>query len=257
MALLIHGLFLSPQQMVHQETEAYNLGYNVINLRLKGHYEKDAQSLETVTAEQWIEQVNEVFSLAKALGDQVSIIGHSTGGLLAVHLALQKSIDIDRIILIAPALRVSQLRKFEAYFLSMLRISTETLQNFFLSRANRPLSGRAAWQVVRLSEMLRVSDPEVLEILSKEILTIIDLENDNMVNSDVNQTLFQEIYSDGAPSGATYTEVPKESGLTHADVNFNARNDFYEKIVKPAILAALSLDFGNRVPNSAIVCPKK
>lgn len=95
-AILIHGLFLSPRQMELQAAEAFKQGYNVISLRLKGHNEKSAEALDQVVAEDWLDQVYEVYGLAKNLGDKITLIGHSTGGALALHLAIHQSKYIDK-----------------------------------------------------------------------------------------------------------------------------------------------------------------
>lgn len=238
-ALLIHGLFLSPRQMELQADEAFKQGYNVISLRLKGHNEKQPDALDSVTAEDWLQQVFDVYDLAEQLGQKITLMGHSTGGLLALNLALEKPKNIDKVILISPAIRVTQINKFKSYFIATLGLSSKTLQKIFLKSSRRPQSGIAGWQVVRLSEMLNLSERKVLKRLSRKTFTVINLERDEMIESSAVRKFYDKLYRKRQPEGASYVEVSRKSGLTHADLNFNYKNPTYKKVIEPAIAKAL------------------
>ncbi len=105
--LIMHGLFESPNYMRSLSLAFFEAGYNVINLRLAGHFEKAKFSDLHVTAEDWQQNAEDGLRLARIVGDQVEILGYSTGGTLGVYLSLKYPQIIKKLYLISPALKLS------------------------------------------------------------------------------------------------------------------------------------------------------
>lgn len=105
--LIMHGLYESPNYMRSLSLAFFGAGYNVINLRLAGHFEKAKFSDLHVAAEDWQQNAEDGLRLARILGDQVEILGYSTGGTLGVYLSLKYPQIIKKLYLISPALKLS------------------------------------------------------------------------------------------------------------------------------------------------------
>lgn len=86
--VLIHGLYLSPKS-TQEFAELYSqLGFNVINVRLPGHFEIPRKKLNSVRWKSWDNKVKQALKLAQNLGEKVIISGHSSGALLAQKASL-------------------------------------------------------------------------------------------------------------------------------------------------------------------------
>ncbi|MBE8222113.1 MAG: alpha/beta fold hydrolase, partial [Bdellovibrionales bacterium] len=86
--VLIHGLYLSPKA-TKEFAELYaKLGFNVINIRLPGHFETPRQKLDSVKWQSWDKKVKQALKLAQNLGEKVIVSGHSSGALLAQKASL-------------------------------------------------------------------------------------------------------------------------------------------------------------------------
>jgi esterase/lipase len=106
-AIVIHGFASNPMRMDDISKVMLDAGYNVIVPRLARHFNKDIHDLDNATPEEWLKDVEEVLKIARAFDRQVTLVGYSLGGLLASQLALKFEDAIERMILVAPAWRVS------------------------------------------------------------------------------------------------------------------------------------------------------
>jgi esterase/lipase len=85
----------------------YSKGLNVISLRLPGHLTRNSEDINTVTANDWIVAAERAFQQVEQLGEQVEILGYSTGGTLGTYLALKYPQKVKALYLIAPALALN------------------------------------------------------------------------------------------------------------------------------------------------------
>lgn len=105
--LIIHGAFSSPLHFRGMAREFLQQGHNVLVMLLPGHWEKNLRALDATTHQQWVREVDVAYELARALGDEVIIAGHSLGGLLALEQALKRpSGEIAALALFSPALKL-------------------------------------------------------------------------------------------------------------------------------------------------------
>lgn len=105
--LSLPGLHESPFHLQGLNNFFYNEGANVVSLHLPGHHQKDENAIHEVTAKEWSEAVNNAINMAKELGDELMILGYSTGGGLAIQAALQRPEDIKQLYLFAPSMALS------------------------------------------------------------------------------------------------------------------------------------------------------
>jgi len=105
--LIMHGLFESPNYMRSLAKAFFDAGYNVISLRLDGHFEKTKFADTNVKAENWLTTAENGLHMAGLVGEQVEILGYSTGGTLGVYLSLKHPQVVKKLYLISPALKLS------------------------------------------------------------------------------------------------------------------------------------------------------
>ena len=99
--VFIHGFSatrseLSPViEMLGKELQA-----NIFFTRLKGHGQ-DGRALGEATFDDWIIDIEEAIGIGKVIGDNIVLIGCSTGCSL-IHTILEESIDIKAVIYVSP-----------------------------------------------------------------------------------------------------------------------------------------------------------
>jgi pimeloyl-ACP methyl ester carboxylesterase len=105
--VLIHGLTNCPRQYVQFAPLLYKRGYNVLVPRLPHHGLADrfTHDLKHLSAQELRDFIDAVIDIASGVGDQVTVAGISAGGVIAAWV-LQYRPDVERVILIAPALGV-------------------------------------------------------------------------------------------------------------------------------------------------------
>jgi esterase/lipase len=126
--LLLHGLYQSPQDEKTLSNYFFHRGCNVYAPLLKGHWDKDSNVFHKMSPQDWELQVLRCFQQVQNLGENIFIVGHSTGGLLAWQLAHhvsenQRSFNaIAGLILFAPALELRPRVKLMAHLGGLLRL---------------------------------------------------------------------------------------------------------------------------------------
>lgn len=105
--LSIPGLHESPYHIQGLNKFFYENGANVLSLHLPGHQQIDKKAMGRVTAKQWEQAVADAITVAHGLGDQLLVLGYSTGGGLAVQAALQRPSEISQLFLFAPSIGLS------------------------------------------------------------------------------------------------------------------------------------------------------
>jgi len=107
--IYLHGFSASNNEMSPvQANIAKELGANMFETRLAGHG-RDGAAMAEPRAEAWLDDVAEAMEIGRALGDEVVILGVSTGGTLAAWAATQPQISdaLAGIILISPNFKIA------------------------------------------------------------------------------------------------------------------------------------------------------
>jgi alpha-beta hydrolase superfamily lysophospholipase len=105
--ILLHGFTNCPHQFFQFAAHLYEQGANVLKIRLPRHGMADAltDQLRYLTAEEMVALTSEVIDIAHGLGEEVTLLGFSLGGILAGWAAQQRP-DLDRAILVSPAMGI-------------------------------------------------------------------------------------------------------------------------------------------------------
>lgn len=103
--IYLHGYTATRQEISPLcDRLAAALGANLFYTRLAGHGRAPA-TLGEASAEDWLHDADEALAVGRALGERVIVIGTSTGGTLAMWLALRpQAADVAAQILISPNL---------------------------------------------------------------------------------------------------------------------------------------------------------
>ena len=105
--VLLHGMSASPAQFERYAGELFERGHNVLVPRLPhhGHADRLSTALERLRPDELYAAADEYVSVARELGERVTIAGFSLGGLLAAWCA--QHYEFDRCVAIAPFLGVA------------------------------------------------------------------------------------------------------------------------------------------------------
>ncbi len=109
--IYLHGFSASRQETAPLcELVAQQLRANLFYTRLSGHG-RSSEAMAEATVQAWLEDVVEALAIGRCLGEQVIVIGASTGGTLATWLAHQyKDDDIAALVLLSPHFGPKQVR---------------------------------------------------------------------------------------------------------------------------------------------------
>lgn len=109
----LHGFSASHVEgaPIHERL-AKKYGMNLFLSRLQDHGLKDAEPLGRLTASAYLESGKKAIQIAQELGDDVIVMGTSTGATLAAYLAAHNPEIIDGLLFFAPNIDVSDPRSW-------------------------------------------------------------------------------------------------------------------------------------------------
>lgn len=102
--VLMHGMTNCPRQFVELAPLFFERGYNVLIPRMphNGFANLDTDALKYVTATELRDCSNTFVDIARGLGDHVTYVGISVGGLMGAWVAQYRA-DVNKAVMIAPA----------------------------------------------------------------------------------------------------------------------------------------------------------
>ncbi len=105
--VLLHGMSSSPAQFERYARDLYAHGHNVLVPRLPhhGHADRLSTALARLRPDELYAAAGDYVTIARELGDRVTVAGFSLGGLLAAWSA--QHYEVDRCVAIAPFLGVA------------------------------------------------------------------------------------------------------------------------------------------------------
>ena len=129
-AVLLHGITNCPQQWVQLAAELHRDGRNVLVPRYPRHGLRDRLNTEIsrLTAPELVEAAETALAAAAGLGEKVTVIGLSLGGVLAAWLA-ERDEAVDVAVMVAPLFGI---RRLPARALPLLRAAAVRGPNLYL-----------------------------------------------------------------------------------------------------------------------------
>lgn len=184
--LYLQGYTDSVQQFKQLGDLLFERGYNVFAPRLPyhGYTERLTRDHGKLTADEMIEWANQATDVAVGLGDKLTVIGLSLGGVLATWVAEQRA-DADNVLIVAPAYGTSAVppkltrttarvvrrlpnmfvwwdpraRAEQGFDYTYPRFSTRTLSHAFLLGAEllgharaKPPAARRVWMITNAND---------------------------------------------------------------------------------------------------------
>src|SRR6266487_3406642 len=106
--ILMHGMTNCPQQFVELAPKFYEQGYNVLIPRMphNGLADTDTDKLKYLKAAELCDCSNTMVDIARGLGDHITYLGLSVGGLMAAWVAQYRT-DVNKAVIIAPSFTIS------------------------------------------------------------------------------------------------------------------------------------------------------
>ncbi|HEY6285880.1 MAG TPA: alpha/beta fold hydrolase [Ktedonobacteraceae bacterium] len=135
--ILMHGMTNCPQQFVKLAPIFYEQGYNVLIPRMphNGLADPDTDDLRYLKAAELRDCSNAMVDIARGLGDHITFLGLSVGGLMAAWVAQYRD-DVNKAVIIAPSFTISPRlgvgisRVIMRLFLILPNIMTQHLKPF-------------------------------------------------------------------------------------------------------------------------------
>ncbi len=240
-----HGYTNCPQQFVALGAELFERGYNVLVPRLPYHGLADPLTTEQakLTAKDLIRLTNDAVDIATGLGEHVTVMGLSTGGVMAGW-AAQFRPDVDQALLIAPALGLPVVPSFVTAGVKRL---AARLPNGFLwwdpirrAKLTEPPHAYPRFSTHGLVQIYRVGD-ELLQAARRQAPVVRDLclvttALDMSVNNTMGRQLADLWQAHGAP--VRRYEFPRSMKVFHDMID--PRNPFQRtSAVYPVLLDLL------------------
>lgn len=225
--LIFHGLLNSPKWMRTIEDLSFDSGFNVMNIRLENHHETDRYALDRVSYQQWLFQADRTFQVARELGDEVVIVGHSTGGVLAASLGFAGHESIGTILLLAPALKLNRPLELTLRTASFLNVTGRHIESILRTRFAKYLSSSAGIQVIDLAKWYRQGVTDSLNLpkalrpqpgARKLRIAVVDSASDKIVDPKSNEEFIRWLGQFPEAIDATYLQIPLAEKVKHDDI---------------------------------------
>lgn len=248
--VLLHGLTNHPGQYVEFAPMVFEAGANVFIPRFPYHGESNrlTTSIGALTAQQMIACAVEALDIACGLGEHLSVLGISLGGLLSAYVGQFRS-DVHLAVPIAPDFGLLQLPYGATKMLAAVVRMLPSLWLWWDPRvrmAQRPKTAYPRFPTHVLMETLRIGDAiytaaHTQKAQAQKIVTVV-----NRADPAVNNAVTLEVVTEWRAlrgDGIEYVELralPENHDIIDPD-NPEARTD----LVYPELLKILGLAPGN------------
>jgi pimeloyl-ACP methyl ester carboxylesterase len=220
--VFVHGYPSSPAPFKEIAAQFFDRGYNVLAKTMPYHGLADRMNAEheKLRAEDFILYADSVVDIARGLGDHVTMVGISCGGLITGWAAQQRQ-DIDLAVLISPGFGFRAIPRF---WTPLMAWAFRVLPNSYLwddpqKKADNPrpynylrLSTHVLGQILRLSRSIQVLTQRKAPA-ADSILVITNL-NDPAVDNIVTDEVVNLWCTRWAKEVQTY-QFPANLGLGH------------------------------------------
>ena len=105
--LLVHGFTGLPAELLLMGHYLHEQGFSVLGVRLAGHG-TTVEDMSRMIAEDWMDSVRDGYAVLAGCCDEISVVGHSMGGLFA--LLLSTEYPVARVVTLAAPIFVAEER---------------------------------------------------------------------------------------------------------------------------------------------------
>jgi pimeloyl-ACP methyl ester carboxylesterase len=253
--VLVHGLTNCPQQYAEFGPLLYQQGYNVLIPRMPRHglIDRMTDDLKNLSAEELRDCSNATVDIACGLGEHVTYLGLSAGGVMAAWVAQHRP-DVDKVVLIAPSFTISPhlgVRRGTLALLNLLllpNIKTQDIMPFKDGPEHSYLgfSSRSLAEVMRLGVCVFVSALKT-RVAVQSILLITNM-CDKAVNNEISWLLVDRWRARGLERFEGY-EFGEEHQLIH-DIIDPQQFEQQTVLVYPTLLSLVTGTMPVSIPRS-------
>jgi esterase/lipase len=243
--LFFHGFTNCPRQFEKLGRIYFEMGYNVFipRLPLHGLADRCHGALINLTADDLKSFAENSYSIATGLGEKVTVVGLSGGGVLASWLA-QFSSGLDQSVIIAPSYGLHAVPALISNLVTkmMLRIPNFYTYRNAENQASAPpyvqikIASRAVAQQFRLG-MAVFQRAKKDGLVCNRVLLVTNAA-DKVVNKNLVKRL-HKLWEASSDSKVQTFEFEASYGLPHDLIDPNARKD-YSDIVYPVLLELIA-----------------
>jgi carboxylesterase len=219
--ILVHGYTNCPAQFGELGQEFYDLGYNVLIVPLPHHGLADRLNDEQgeLTAEELTTYADTVLDLAHGLGEHITMMGISGGGVITAWTA-QNRRDLDTAVIISPAFGYQQIpTRFTIPVMNVVRIQPDSFEWWDpnLKEKGEPAHTYPRYSKHALAQILRLGFAVQMEGLlnapAAHRVIVVTNANDTSVNNEMTANVVKGWQKHGV-NIETY-EFPVSLGLSH------------------------------------------
>ena len=209
--ILMHGMTNCPQQFVELAPIFFEQGYNVLIPRMphNGLADPDTDDLRYLKSVELRDNCNSMIDIARGLGDHITYLGLSVGGLMAAWVAQYRN-DVDRAVVIAPSFTISPhlgvipSRIIMRLFLTLHNIMTQRIQPF----KDGPDHNYLGFATRGLGEMMRfgfsIYDTSKKKSAAAQSVLVITNAADAAVNNKITLNVAKNWQTNGLKQLETY-----------------------------------------------------
>jgi pimeloyl-ACP methyl ester carboxylesterase len=251
----IHGYTNCPNQFLQLGQQFYDLGYNVLLVPMphQGLADVMTTDLSKLTAEEMAAYADELVDISRGLGERVTMVGLSQGGVVAGWAAQNRS-DLDQAVLLAPGFGLKLiptpltvltanvallLPEFYRWWGDLLKNDTSPQ----LPPDPKAVQGYPRFSIHGLAQQLRLGFA-VRALASHTApaarsIIVVTNGNDLAVENTVTADLVATWRAHGAASVVTY-EFPKSLGIDH-DMIDPHRDDQEVALIYPKLIELINV----------------
>jgi pimeloyl-ACP methyl ester carboxylesterase len=218
--ILIHGLTNCPQQFAPLGATLFERGVNVLLPRMPRHGLADRLTTELgkLRAEELRAFGDQVVDIGAGLGDRVTVVGLSAGGLVAAWAAQYRS-ELDKAVLIAPSTGFGSAGGyFQLVFMNVARALPDIATQRFIKTDMAMPYAYVGWSSRSLGEVLRFGMATFRAAVgtkpATQHLVMVTNANDTAVNNQLARHLVALWQARGLRRIESY-EFDRELGLEH------------------------------------------
>jgi|694.fasta_scaffold64912_5 pimeloyl-ACP methyl ester carboxylesterase len=214
--VLFHGLTNCPQQMVKLAEQLEQQGANVVVLRAPGHGQASGPGgLAGIEAEQFRDFADRSIDIATGLGDHVTVMGLSLGGLISTWTVIERP-EVQRAVIIAPAYQLGGYSEPVQYavgnlFARMPNVAIPSSGEGLGDHAYPETPTRGVGQMLRLGRYV-MGQAAARPPIGKQIAFVIN-DADTTISNAAAEQVIDEWRADGVD--VTVVHLPKSLGLPH------------------------------------------
>lgn len=186
--LLIHGFSASPYEMRALGNRLCAKGYLALGVRLAGHG-TSPEDLRICRWQDWLNSVERCYAYLQEAGLPISVVGQSTGALLALTLVHHR--EVERLVLLSPFLKLDHpLTRFVGLIKHLLPFQHRQLPHSQSRHyyARRPLAG-----IEQIEKLRREVEPSLSRVRVPTL--VLAAAGDQTVARGTGQALFEKLAS--------------------------------------------------------------